>query len=160
HYGDEGMEVILQSDADSRRSFPGSGYVVYDVHGTVIKQKSPIGETTFVNVMKSLVYKLHYGDYGGLFLKIVYFTLGIMGCLIIASGMVIWLVARDKKHVPLHKRRFNFWLANIFLAVCLSMFPVTGFTFIVVKMSQTVNEAFIYRLYFYSWLALSLHYIV
>ena len=159
HYGDEGMQVILQSDADTRRSFSGSGYVVYDARGEIVKEKSPLAGSSYMDVMKSLVYRLHYGDYGGLFLKIVYFTLGIMGCVVIASGMVIWLVARDKNSVPAHKRRFNYWLVNIFLGICLSMFPVTGFTFIVVKTSQAVNETFIYQTCFYSWLALSLYFI-
>ncbi|SEL26232.1 PepSY-associated TM helix domain-containing protein [Parapedobacter koreensis] len=160
HYGDEHMQLVLQVEADPSRSFSGAGYVVYDVHGKVVKQQSPIGETTYADVMRSVVYRLHYGDYGGLFLKIAYFILGIMGCLIIVSGIVIWLVARDKNNIPLHKRRFNFWLANIFLAVCLSMFPVTAFTFVVVKASAVVNEMLIYQTYFYSWLVLSVYYVI
>jgi len=73
---------------------------------------------------------------------------------------MIWLVARDKKNVPDHKRKFNLWLANIFLAICLTMFPVTALTFLAVKAYSAVDMLFIYRVYFYSWLLFSAYYII
>lgn len=161
NYGDQSMLLSIQADADYRRSFAGTGAIVYEMQsGKVLQQKSPYEGATYIDGLKSLVYRLHYGDYGGYFLKIVYFIMGIMGCLVIASGIIIWLVARDKSSVPPAKRKFNFWLANTYLAVCLSMFPVTAFAFIVIKMNVPVDQAFIYRIYFYSWLALALYYIV
>jgi len=70
---------------------------------------------------------------------------------------MIWLVARDKPNIPLYKRRFNFWAANVFMAVCLAMLPVTAFTFIMVKCLAHVDQSVIYSVYFYSWLALSIY---
>src|SRR5690606_38975735 len=88
-----------------------------------------------------------------------YFILGIISCFVIISGILIWLVARDKKHVAPHKRKFNAWLGWFFLAVCLSMYPVTAFTFLGVKLFvvdfDPTRMTSIYHLFFYSWLALT-----
>ena len=161
NYGDAAMQVIIEGAAPAERNFSGTGKIVYEVKSNkVIYQKSPLDESTYVGKVKSLIYRLHFGDFGGYALKIVYFILGLMGCIVIISGILIWLVARDKKNVPDHKRKFNLWLANIFLAICLTMFPVTALTFIAVKVYSAVDMNFIYSTFFYSWLVLSVYYII
>ncbi len=161
NYGDEGMRMMVEVDADYNKSFAGTGYRIYDMNsGKVTSSKSPFSDTSYVSKVKSILYRLHFGDFGGLFLRIVYFILGISGCVVILSGVLIWLVARDKKNVPDYKRKANFWIANIFLAICLTMFPVTALSFIVVKLSPVVNQTFIYQVYFYSWLLFSTYYVV
>lgn len=162
NYGDAAMQVIIEGSAPAERNFSGNGKIIYEVKtNKVIYQKSPLAESSYVGKVKSLIYRLHFGDYGGYALKVVYFILGLMGCVVIISGILIWLVARDKKNVPDHKRKFNLWLANIFLAICLTMFPVTALTFIAVKVySAAVDMSFIYSTFFYSWLVLSVYYII
>ena len=161
NYGDESMAIVIEGTANPKRSFSGNGRIIYQIkNGKVSYHHSPLGESTYISKVKSLIYRLHFGDYSGYALKIIYFILGIMGCVVIISGILVWLVARDKKNVPDHKRKFNLWLANIFLAICLSMFPVTALTFIAVKVNPAVNMEFIYRVYFYSWLLLSVYYII
>ena len=161
NYGDDSMALVIEGSANPRRNFSGSGKIIYHLKdGKVVYHHSPIDESTYISKVKSLIYHLHFGDYSGYALKIVYFILGIMGCVVIISGILVWLVARDKKNVPEHKRKFNLWLANIFLAICLSMFPVTALTFIAVKVNSAVDMKFIYQIYFYSWLVLSAYYIV
>lgn len=161
NYGDGNMQLVVTADAARHRSFAGTGQMVYRP-GTaeVLSQKSPYEGATYIDKIKSIVYRLHFGDYGGYYLKIVYFIMGIMGCMVIASGIIIWLVARDKNAVPAYKRKFNYWLANVYLAACLSMFPVTALTFIMVKINVPVNQSFIYQVYLYSWLLLSVYYIL
>lgn len=98
------------------------------------------------------------GDFGGTGLKVVYFVLGIISCFVILSGVLIWLVARDKKHIAEKKRKFNAWIGWLYLAVCLSMYPVTAFTFCAVKLFVVDFDAgrmgAIYGIFFYTWLAL------
>lgn len=160
NYNDEGMMLAIESEADHRRSFAGTGEVLYEMKtNTVLKHRSPYGKPTFIATIKSFIYRLHYGDYGGYFIKLVNFILGITGCVVIISGILIWLVAREKSSIPAYKRKFNFWLCNIFLASCLTMFPVTAFSFILVKALGKVDQNMIYQVYFYSWLVLSLYYI-
>lgn len=161
NYGDSNMHVIMELEPQYNTRFAGSGLLTVKVaDNKIIEEKSPVADATYADYVKSLLYRLHYGDYGGYPLKGVYFILGVMGCLVIISGILIWLVARDKNSVPPRKRKFNFWAANIFTAICLTMLPVTAITFIAIKLSPQVDQDFIYRVYFYCWLLFSVYYII
>ncbi|MDR0264910.1 MAG: PepSY domain-containing protein [Sphingobacterium sp.] len=161
NYADSNMHVVMELEPHFNKSFAGSGVLSVKVaDNKVVVEKSPLSDGTYGDGVRSLLYRLHYGDYGGYPLKMVYFILGVMGCLVIISGILIWLVARDKNNVIPRKRKFNFWAANVFTAICLTMLPVTALTFIAIKLSPAVNQDFIYRVYFYSWLVFSLYYIV
>ncbi|TDS17621.1 PepSY-associated TM helix domain-containing protein [Sphingobacterium paludis] len=155
---DKSMQIGVEFKPKSSAAFSGSGYALQDIaSGKVLSYKSPTDDGTYVDGVKSLIYHLHFGDFGGKPLQIVFFILGLMGCMVIISGIVIWLVARDKTNVPLYKRRFNFWASNFFLAGCLSMLPVTAFTFVMLKVVPVINQSVIYQLYFYSWLLLGIY---
>ena len=161
NYADSNMHVVMELTPHFSKSFAGSGLLsVRAVDNKVVAEKSPLSDATYADGVRSLLYRLHYGDYGGYPLKMVYFILGVMGCLVIISGILIWLVARDKNNVIPRKRKFNFWAANIFTSICLTMLPVTALTFIAIKLSPAVNQDFIFRVYFYSWLVFSIYYIV
>lgn len=161
NYADANMHVIMMLDPHFNRSFAGSGILtVKAIDHKIVEEKSPLTEASYGDHVRSVLYRLHYGDYGGYPLKAIYFILGIMGCLVIISGILIWLVARDKNNVIPRKRKFNFWAANVFTAICLSMLPVTAITFIAIKVNPDVDQDFIYRVYFYSWLVCSLYYII
>lgn len=158
HYLDQSMQVAVQAKADPGVNFAGSGYTLVEVaSGKILDEKSPLTGTNYIDRVKSLVYHLHFGDFGGTPLRIVFFILGLMGCVVILSGIMIWLVARDKVSVPKQKRIFNFWAANFFLAACLSMLPVTAFTFVMLKVADDINQSYIYKVYFYSWLLLGVY---
>ena len=160
NYGDENMYVVIEVEPHYNKMFAGSGLLAIQVFDNkVLEEKSIYEDVTYINRIQSLIYRLHLADFGGYPVKTIYFVLGVMGCLVIISGILIWLVARDKNNVIPRKRKFNFWTANIFLAVCLSMLPVTAITFIAVKLSSTVNQSFIYNVYFWSWLIFSIYYI-
>jgi uncharacterized iron-regulated membrane protein len=160
NYGDANMHLIVTAKPDASVSFSGAAKMVYRVRDQkILKETAPDKESSYVGKVKSLVYHLHYGDFGGKPLRVIFFVLGIMGCLVIISGILIWLVARDKKNVPRRKRIFNFWTANIFMAACLSMLPVTAFTMISILFMEKPGQSDIYHLYFYSWLALSIYFI-
>lgn len=160
NYGDENMHVILTSKPLSKESFSGTGKLIMRVKDQkILKEIAPNGYSSYVDKVKSLIYHLHFGDFGGKPLRIIFFVLGIMGCLVIISGILIWLVARDKNNIPKHKRVFNFWTANVFMAACLSMLPVTAFTMIALLFKQDAGQADIFHFYFYSWLILSVYFI-
>lgn len=161
NYADSNMHVIMELEPHFNSSFAGSGILTVKVaDGKIVQEKSPLTEANYGDYVRSIIYRLHYGDFGGYPLKMVYFILGVMGCLVIISGILIWLVARDKNNVIPRKRKFNFWAANIFTAICLTMLPVTAITFIAIKISPQVDQDFIYRVYFYAWLVFSLYYII
>ncbi|NQD69900.1 PepSY domain-containing protein [Sphingobacterium shayense] len=161
NYGDENMYVVAVTDPKYDKSFAGSGVFAMQVKdGKILEEKSPFSDVSYIDGVRSLIYRLHFGDFGGYPVKIIYFALGVMGCLVIISGILIWLVARDKNNVIPRKRKFNFWTANVFLAICLTMLPVTAVTFIAIKVYPDVNQQFIYRVFFHLWWILSLYYII
>jgi uncharacterized iron-regulated membrane protein len=160
-YGDANMQVEVAGVPEYHRKLLGEGKLLFNAQsGEVLSEKNPFTHTSYIEGATGLMDRLHFGDFGGIGLKVVYFILGLISCFVIISGILIWLVARDKKHVAPHKRKFNAWLGWLFLAVCLSMFPATAFTFVGVKLFvvdfDPSRMASIYHLFFYSWLALSL----
>ncbi|RZK57664.1 MAG: PepSY domain-containing protein [Pedobacter sp.] len=160
NYGDENMHVILTAKPRANKSFSGTGKIVYRVHDKkILSEVSPVKNSSYVDKIKSTIYHLHFGDFGGKPLRIIFFVLGVMGCLVIISGILIWLVARDKNNVPKHKRIFNFWTVNIFMASCLSMLPVTALTMLSLLFIDKPGQSDIYHIYFYSWLLLSVYFI-
>lgn len=161
NYGDESMHLIVHAKPDPKLNFAGEGKAIYRVKdNTLIYEKDPHTASSYKDKISSIIYHLHFGDFGGYPVKITFFILGIMGCIVIISGILIWLVARDKTNVPKRKRVFNFWASNVFIAICLTMLPVTALTFIAVKVYPQTDQSFIYSVYFYSWLVLSVFYII
>ena len=160
NYQDDNMHVIVQLKPHADASFAGSGKTVYRVRDQkLLSATSPTTHATYIDHVKALIYHLHFGDFGGRPLRVIYFVLGVMGCVVIISGILIWLVARDKNSIPKHKRVFNFWTANIFLAACLTMLPVTAFTMTVLLFLENPGQDDIYHWYFYTWLALGVYFI-
>jgi len=158
NFQDQSMQIGVEFKPKASAAFSGSGNALQEISsGKLLSYKSPTENSTYVDGVKSVIYHLHFGDFGGKPLQIIFFILGLTGCLVIVSGIVIWLVARDKTNVPLYKRRFNFWASNFFLAGCLSMLPVTAFTFIMLKVLPVINQSVIYNVYFYSWLILGVY---
>lgn len=161
NYGDANMHLTIEGKLDDKQKFSGNGKIVYHVAtGKVVKEKNPHTQTTYLDVVKSALYRIHFGDYGGYALKIISFVLGIITCFVIISGVMIWLVAREKKNMPEKKRRFNRRVVRIYLAICLSMYPVTALTFIVCKILSPLSQSGIYSVYFVSWLLLTIFFIV
>jgi len=156
NYGDSSMQVHVEASAEPSEKMISRGNMVFHIaEGKVTEEKSPDAATTYGDVADNILYTLHFGAYGGFATKVLYFLLGICSCIVIISGVLIWLVAREKSNVPEKKRRFNLWLANIYLAICMSMLPVTAISFITVKIYPAASKAFIYPFYFFTWLGIS-----
>ncbi|MEM0575847.1 PepSY-associated TM helix domain-containing protein [Flavobacterium polysaccharolyticum] len=161
NFGDVNMHLIAEGKLNDNQKFSGNGKLIFNVAtGKIVKEKNPYTQTTYINVLKSILYRIHFGNYGGYVLKIVSFILGLITCFVIISGVKIWLVARDKKGVPENKRRFNRRVVRIYLAICLSMYPITALTFIVCKLFYPLGQSGIYITYFVGWLLLAVLFIV
>lgn len=161
NYGDDNMHVIIQGKPHTDARMNGQGELIYRARDQkIISEHSPLAAPDYITAIKGTLYHLHFGDFGGRPLRVMYFVLGILGCIVINSGVMIWLVARDKKNIPERKRKFNFWTANIYIASSLSMLPVTAFTMIVLLFFNKPGQTEIYHWFFYSWLVLSLYFII
>lgn len=161
NYGDANMYLNIKGQLSANQKFTGNGELIYKIAtGKLVKQKNPYTQTTYLDGVKTILYRIHFGDYGGYALKIISFVLGIITCFVIISGVMIWLVARDKKNMPENKRRFNRRVVRIYLAICLSMYPITALTFIVCKIFYPLSQSGIYTFYFVGWLLLTLFFIL
>ncbi|WP_200979004.1 PepSY domain-containing protein [Echinicola sp. 20G] len=165
NYGDANMKVGVEGYTKYDMKFAGRGEIIYNAHtGEEEHVVNPFTDTSYMNAATAVITQLHYGNYGGVLLKVVYFILGLISCFVIISGVMIWLVARNKKHIDAKKRKFNAWLVWVYLSTCLSMFPVTALTFILVKvfLHEYTPERMtdIYHIFFYSWLAFSVFFII
>ncbi|WP_422359716.1 PepSY-associated TM helix domain-containing protein [Reichenbachiella sp.] len=155
NYGDANMHIAVEGETHSDAKFTGPGKRLYEVaSGEWVEEQNPFEAASYKDGVMNILYRLHYGDYGGYALKLVSFVLGIISCFVIASGVMIWLVARRKKNVPEKRRKFNERVARVYLAICLSMYPVTALTFMAVK---TIGHGmtFLYQFYFVTWLIVS-----
>ncbi len=161
NFGDANMHVAINGELDKKTKFTAPGKVVYKAYtGEVISKKDPVAQSSYLDGVKNVMFRLHYGDYGGYALKVISFILGIISCFVIISGVMIWLVARDKKNIPEKKRIFYNRVARIYLAICLSMYPITALSFIAVKIAQPAGLEFIYWFYFLGWLLLTTFFIL
>ncbi len=160
NYGDLNMQVTVEGELPKDDKYTGIGKLAFNASsGELLAVKDPYTENTYLDGVKNVLYRLHYGDYAGYGLRIISFVLGLISCFVILSGVLIWLVAREKKSVAPAKRRFNRALVNVYMAVCLSLYPITALSFIAVKIHGTVDKAFVSDFYFIGWLLLSLFFI-
>ncbi|SFB75267.1 Uncharacterized iron-regulated membrane protein [Flagellimonas taeanensis] len=160
NYGDQNMHASISGYLGRGTKLNGLGHRIYKVaDGSVVEEKVPLTNDSYLDGVKNMMFRLHFGDYGGYGLRVISFVLGLVSCFVILSGIMIWLVARDKKNIPEKRRKFNHQVANIYMAICLSMYPVTALEFIIVKFANHVDMAFMYRTYFPIWLVASLFFI-
>ncbi|MFZ6013496.1 MAG: PepSY-associated TM helix domain-containing protein [Bacteroidota bacterium] len=164
NYGDEGMHVRIGGELDHGEKFTGAGEITYKASTSeIISKKDPYRPTSYLEGVQSTMYHLHFGSYGGYAVKSISFMLGLVTCFVIITGVLIWLEARNKKHIPEKQRRFNTKVGHIYLALCLTMFPVTAASFIVTMLVphefDEIRQTILYNFYFGSWLLLSIFFV-
>lgn len=153
---------------DIRDNFFNDGEVVLDMTtGEVVHAHDP-GNKTLEDYVWGPVYRLHFANFYTLStfsdyaFKIAYFTMALITCFVIITGVLIWLEARNKKSVPEQERQFNARVGHIYLALCLTMFPVTAAAFIVSKVIPSAwseyREVILNSFFFGSWLLSSVYY--
>lgn len=157
NYGDQGMHVAVGGELDHATKFTGLGEVTYKASSLeVIAKKDPYEKTSYLDGVKGALYHLHFGDYGGYAVKGISFLLGLVTCFVIITGILIWLEARNKKNIPEKERRFNERVGHIYLALCLTLYPVTAMSFIVTRLLPShfddIRQTVLYSVYFGSWL--------
>ncbi|KQC30298.1 PepSY-associated TM helix domain-containing protein [Flagellimonas eckloniae] len=160
NYGAINMKFQVDGLLDTKKKFLGNGRLVYDVLSKkLIEEKDPY-KNDYLEDVELTIRRLHFGDYGGLPLKFVYLILAFITCFVIISGVLIWLEARNKKNIPASQKLYNRKVGHIYLAICLSMYPITAFTFIIAKLIprslDSSRQTILYSIFFLSWILLSL----
>ena len=81
-------------------AFSGDG----DFRGTVGMADGTMGQQVAAST-----YKLHFGNFGGLPVKIAYIVFGVALTVVVATGTFIWLNKRERGGVPLPMLRAAWW---------------------------------------------------
>lgn len=156
NYGDKNMHIAIIGNTSFKTKMNGLGkatYRVVDSH--LVSEKNPLDTTTYVESTKNVLLRLHLADYAGYGIRIISFILGILTCYVILSGVMIWLVARDKKNITPKQKKFNEGVVFWYMAICLSMYPMFAFEFLLVKLLGSSGLPFLNKTFFIGWLVFS-----
>ncbi|MEO1657578.1 MAG: PepSY-associated TM helix domain-containing protein [Pseudomonadota bacterium] len=92
NWGDENARFDIYFEPDTELAQV-EGYQINGVTGELITD-SPFENLSAANRTLNAVTPLHYGTYGGVVLKFVYFFLGLSLALVTALGMMMWVERR------------------------------------------------------------------
>lgn len=160
----DGMKVSIYGEVDSKPGFFNYGELEFNVVKGKITNKQDPYHKSYEDMVSATIHRLHFGYFGlegwrHYAVKVLYFLLAVSTCFVIITGVLIWLEARNKKNVPEKKRKFNQTVGYIYLAICLSMLPVTALTFLTIKLlPQSLDEhrgTITNSVFFGGWLLLS-----
>ncbi|WP_420551879.1 PepSY-associated TM helix domain-containing protein [Tenacibaculum aiptasiae] len=133
NYGGTNMKYVLLGALDSKERLLSSGNVIYDFEtGKTTVDRDP-NEARYTDDIQLSMGRLHFGNFGGVTVKIIYFILALITCFVIITGVLIWIEARNKKSMTLRQRLYTAKVGHIYMAICLSLFPVIALFFLIVK---------------------------
>lgn len=120
-YGDQNAQFDIYYDAQTQLvtfdQVQISGITGAAINKTLITQPRPAERV--VNAMSLL----HYGTFGGIIVKWLYVALGIGMCVLIATGLMLWVERRQHGSLGSKSDRFYASLSKINVGVCLG-FPL------------------------------------
>ncbi|MEM8527675.1 MAG: PepSY-associated TM helix domain-containing protein [Bacteroidota bacterium] len=142
---------------DDGRTINGTGSIVYSLVSGEVLFHSPPSEGGYVTSVMNVISKLHFANFGGLALRVIYFILAMITCFMILSGVLLWQEARNTKKYTDKQKRFHHRVTKFYLAVCLGLFPAVAIIFIAnkaVPMDLAGRVAYVNATFFISWLLL------
>ncbi|MEN0046102.1 MAG: PepSY-associated TM helix domain-containing protein, partial [Bacteroidota bacterium] len=154
HGREDGYAVFFLDDG---RTINGTGQVIYALNsGEILYHKAPT-ESSYAEAVVNVISKLHFANFGGLPLRIIYFILAMITCFMILSGVLLWQEARNSKAYTDKQRRFHHRVTKVYLAISLGLFPATAIIFIAnkaVPMDLAGRVTYVDAAFFISWLLL------
>jgi uncharacterized iron-regulated membrane protein len=140
HYGNQNSTITVSGVVKKEKRFYHNAQISYDFATDKITSLADPNNLSYTKSVYEVAGNLHHAEFGNVgvwthhFLKIVYFILSLITCFVIITGVLIWLTARDKKNVPEKQRCFNEQVGAIYLAITLTLFPITALVFIASKL--------------------------
>src|SRR5690606_1400598 len=98
NYGDKNMHVALSGYLGHGTKLNGLGYRIHRVSdGSIVEERAPMTNASYLDGVKNMLFRLHFEDYAVYGLRDISFIFGLLSCVVILSGVMIWLTARDKR---------------------------------------------------------------
>ncbi len=161
NFGGTNMQYLLNGKLTDPTQFSSTGWLVQDAHSGAISIGADPFHTPYTDSVQNVMRNLHFASFGGYLVKVLYFILALITCFVIITGVLIWIEARNKKTMTLKQRKYTVKIGHIYLASCLSMFPVTAMSFVFVKLTTGLfihQKEVIYSFYFCMWLLFTLYF--
>ncbi len=156
NYSGVNMKYLLAGELEDDKRFLGQGYIEFDTETktkTILKNPN---KTHYVKDIQLSMGRLHFANFGGIWVKVIYFILALITCFVIITGVLIWIEARNKKSRTLKQRLYSTKVGHIYMAICLSLFPVIALFFLVIKLLpeayDTQKMGILYNGFFIVWL--------
>ena len=95
--GQAGQQVFI--DVVSRRDLAGGQTYIVDQTGAARAANGYLNGS-FAQQLRGAMVPLHYGDFGGLAVKAIYALLGVGLCVVISTGVSIWIARKRERGSP------------------------------------------------------------
>ncbi|NQX83016.1 MAG: PepSY domain-containing protein [Flavobacteriaceae bacterium] len=158
NYSTDNAKIQIEGSVDN--GLTSDAFVSYDISTSNIDYSNDPYNYSYAERITKSIGIFHYAQYGGFLTKSIYFLLAIITCFVIISGVLIWMQARNKKNIPIKQRIYNLNVSHIYLAICLSMYPIIAMSFNFSKLlPSSFNQSrklYLYLFFFLGWLALTL----
>ena len=127
HPGEDEQTLQILTAAPDRLIF--GEYLQFSPDGRFIGQTG-LENGEFGQQAMASVYNLHFGNWGGAPIKLVYVALGLALCVVCVSGVQLWLYKRARKKGP-QPRLERAWIALVWgpvalIGLCLTLDRVFG----------------------------------
>lgn len=152
NYHDANAHLVVNVINDQPTSFFNTVESIYRLSdGALVHEKQEQDLPPYAVGMVEFLHKIHFGHYGGNFIKVLYFLMALLTCLVIISGVMVWLKARSAKKYE-GKRKFINNVGAIYLGACLGLYPAIALLFV---LSKTFPAEMSNRFTYISWLFLA-----
>ncbi|CAA0239940.1 PepSY-associated TM helix domain-containing protein [Tenacibaculum maritimum] len=159
NYRGTNMKYQLVGALNSDDQFLSSGTISYDFSTGITTANAP-NQIKYTNNIQHSMRRLHFANFGGIWVKAIYFVLAFITCFVIITGVLIWIEARNKKSMTLQQRLYTAKIGHVYLAICLSLFPIIALFFLVIKLLpeaySTQKMTILYNGFFGCWLIASI----
>lgn len=146
---------MISINVDDEIAINGGGFVMYALKdGRELMRLQP-NEVEYTNSVLNAMTKMHYGAFGGFFMRIIYFFLGLITCFMLIKGILLWYEARNNRKYTDKQQRFHYRITKLFLSICLAMLPATALIFLANKLVpyETPSRVLVVNsIFFISWL--------
>lgn len=132
NYNDKNAHLMIELKASPKKAFYDDAYITYRLRDRTIVEKKMAEEHTYRGSVLHTIRKLHFGQFGGYFIKALYFVLALITCFVIISGVMVWLEARNNKRYA-QKRSLNTRIGVVYMGISLGLFPAIAFFFCIAK---------------------------
>ena len=125
--GQDGQHLQMIAATPDRLTF--GEYVQFDAAGAIIG-RTGLNDGAFGKQATASVYNLHFGNWGGIWIKTAYVVLGLALCVVCVSGVQLWLLKRARKRgaQPALERAWTVlvWAPPGLIGLCLTLDRLAG----------------------------------